>query len=88
MEQIGEAAARLHEKWPELREPPPRMRRIGRLKATAASALSRAGIHAFDDRLDDWRAARAYARGYALGSDSRAAGGRSSGQFARRSSSR
>ena len=26
--------------------------------------LSRAGVHAFDDRLDDWRAARAFALGY------------------------
>ncbi|MFL5887110.1 MAG: glycosyltransferase family 2 protein [Thermoleophilaceae bacterium] len=64
MEQVGAAAALLHEKWPELREPPPRMRRIGRLKAAAAGALSRAGVRAFDDRLDDWRAARAFAVGY------------------------
>ena len=40
------------------------MRPSGRLKAAAAGALSRAGVHAFDDRLDDWRAARAYAVGY------------------------
>ena len=30
-----------------------------------AMALSRAGYHGLDDRIDDWRAARAYARGYA-----------------------
>jgi hypothetical protein len=54
----------VHEKWPELREPPPPMRRMGRVRAAAASALSRAGVRAFDDRLDDWRAARAYAIGY------------------------
>ena len=64
MREVGAAAAMVHEKWPELREPPPRMRRIGRIKAGATSLLSRAGIHAFDDRLDDWRAARAYALGY------------------------
>jgi glycosyltransferase involved in cell wall biosynthesis len=64
MEQVGAAAALLHEKWPELREPPPRMRALGRAKALAAQAIGRMGIHAFDDRLDDWRAARAYARGY------------------------
>jgi glycosyltransferase involved in cell wall biosynthesis len=64
MEEVGAAAARVHRKWPELREPPPRLRPAGRVKAAAAGALSAAGVHAFDDRLDDWRAARAYARGY------------------------
>ena len=64
MEEVGAAAAKVHEKWPELREPPPRMRPMGRVKAAAATALSRAGVRAFDDRLDDWRAARAYALGY------------------------
>jgi glycosyltransferase involved in cell wall biosynthesis len=64
MEEVGAAAARMHRKWPELREARPRLRPVGRVKAAAASALSRAGVHAFDDRLDDWRAARAYARGY------------------------
>ena len=87
MEEEGRAAALLHAKWPELYEPPPRMRAIGRMKAVAATAISRAGFHGVDDRIDDWRAARAYARGYASGADSRAAGGRSSGQFSRRSSS-
>jgi glycosyltransferase involved in cell wall biosynthesis len=64
MEEVGRAAALLHAKWPELSEPPPRMRAIGHAKAVAAMALSRAGYHGLDDRLDDWRAARAYARGY------------------------
>ena len=64
MEEVGQAAALLHAKWPELREPPPRMRAVGNVKAAAAMALSRAGYHGLDDRLDDWRAARAFARGY------------------------
>jgi GT2 family glycosyltransferase len=64
MEEVGRAAALLHAKWPELREPPPRMRAVGRLKAAAAGALSSVGFHSLDDRLDDWRAARAYALGY------------------------
>jgi glycosyltransferase involved in cell wall biosynthesis len=64
MEEVGAAAALVHEKWPELREPPPRMSPGGRLRAAAAAALSRAGVRSFDDRLDDWRAARAYATGY------------------------
>jgi glycosyltransferase involved in cell wall biosynthesis len=81
MEEVGRAAAALHAKWPELYEPPPKMRAVGNVKAATARALSRLGYHGLDDRIDDWRAARAYARGYALGSDSRAAGGRSSGQF-------
>jgi glycosyltransferase involved in cell wall biosynthesis len=67
MEEVGCAAALLHAKWPELYERSPRMRAIGRLKAVGAVALSRIGYHGFDDRLDDWRAARAYARGYRSG---------------------
>jgi glycosyltransferase involved in cell wall biosynthesis len=88
MEEVGRAAALLHAKWPELREPPPRLRTVGRMKAAAAATVSRAGFHGLDDRLDDWRAARAYARGYTSGADSLAAGGRRSGQLARRSSRR
>lgn len=65
MVEVGAAAARLHAKWPELREPPPGMRRIGRVKAALAGGLSRAGYRGLEDRLDDYRAARAYARGYA-----------------------
>jgi GT2 family glycosyltransferase len=68
MELVGAAAALLHEKWPELREPPPRMRAVGRLKALGAAAVSRLGYHGFDDGLDEWRGARAYARGYRRGS--------------------
>ena len=33
MEEVGQAAALLHAKWPELREPPPRMRAVGNVKA-------------------------------------------------------
>lgn len=64
MEEVGRAAAALHAKWPELYEPPPRMRAIGNVKAATARALSRVGYHGLDDRIDDWRAARAFARGY------------------------
>jgi glycosyltransferase involved in cell wall biosynthesis len=67
MREVGRAAALLHAKWPELREPPPRMRRVGTLKARGAAALSRLGVHALDDRLDDWRASRAYVAGYEEG---------------------
>jgi glycosyltransferase involved in cell wall biosynthesis len=65
IEEVGAAAALLYEKHPELREPPPPIRRIGRVKAAGASVLSRVGIHALDRRLDDDRAARAFARGFA-----------------------
>jgi glycosyltransferase involved in cell wall biosynthesis len=68
MEEVGRAAALLHAKWPELSEPPPRLRATGRAKAAAAMALSRAGYHGLDDRIDDWRAARAFARGYSAAS--------------------
>jgi glycosyltransferase involved in cell wall biosynthesis len=64
MREVGRGAALLHAKWPELRQAPPRMRPIGTLKARGAAALSRLGVHTFDDRLDDWRASRAYLRGY------------------------
>jgi GT2 family glycosyltransferase len=67
MREVGYAAALLHAKWPELREPPPRMRRIGVVKARGAAALSALGVTAFDDQLDDWRASRAFRRGYAEG---------------------
>jgi hypothetical protein len=69
MREVGAAAVVLHRKWPELYEPPPRMRAAGRAKATAAALASRAGVHRFDDALDSWRAARAYARGYADATD-------------------
>ena len=64
MEEVGAAAALVHRKWPELAEPPPPMRLRGRFKAIGAGAISRLGYRGFDDRLDDWRAARDYARGY------------------------
>jgi glycosyltransferase involved in cell wall biosynthesis len=65
MRSVGAAAAVLHAKWPELREPPPPMSLRGSLKGAAGTALSRLGYRRFDDLLDEWRAARAYARGYA-----------------------
>ena len=64
MREVGAAAAVLHRKWPELYEPPPPLRAVGRAKAAAASLASRMGVHRFDDALDSWRAARAYAAGY------------------------
>jgi glycosyltransferase involved in cell wall biosynthesis len=64
MREVGAAARLLHAKWPELHEEPPRMRALGQVKAGGAAALSRVGVHVFDDRLDSWRAARAYAEGY------------------------
>jgi GT2 family glycosyltransferase len=67
MREVGASAALLHDKWPELREPPPRLRAVGRLKAAGAAALSRAGVHRWEDELDSWRAARAYAAGYSSG---------------------
>jgi GT2 family glycosyltransferase len=65
MEEVGAAAALLYRKHPELREPPPPIRRIGRVKAAGAAALSALGYHGLDRRLDEHRAARAFARGYA-----------------------
>jgi glycosyltransferase involved in cell wall biosynthesis len=69
MREVGQGAALLHAKWPELREDPPPMRAMGKVKAAGAVALQRVGVHAFDDQLDSWRAARAYRAGY-LGVDS------------------
>jgi glycosyltransferase involved in cell wall biosynthesis len=67
MREVGAAAALLYAKWPELREPPPRLRAAGRLKAVGAMALSRVGVRRWDDQLDSWRAARAFAEGYGAG---------------------
>jgi glycosyltransferase involved in cell wall biosynthesis len=64
MREVGGSAALLHAKWPELREPPPSFSVAGRAKAAGAMALSRAGVHRWDDRIDSWRAARAYLHGY------------------------
>lgn len=68
MEEFGAAAAVLHRKHPDLSEPPPPVRRIGLVKAAGARALSRLGVGAFDRKLDEHRAARAFARGYAAAS--------------------
>jgi glycosyltransferase involved in cell wall biosynthesis len=65
MEEVGAAAALLYRKHPELSEPPPPIRAVGRVKAAAAAALSRLGYHRLDERLWDQRAAAAFARGFA-----------------------
>jgi glycosyltransferase involved in cell wall biosynthesis len=71
MEEVGAAAAVLYRKHPELREPPPPIRRIGRLKALGAGAAQRLGYRGLDRRLDEHRAARAFARGFAEAERSR-----------------
>ena len=65
MEEVGAAAALLYAKHPELAEPPPPIRRVGLAKAAGARALSRLGFRGLDRRIDEHRAARAFARGYA-----------------------
>ena len=67
MREVGQGAALLHARWPELREPPPRLRALGRVKAAGAMALARAGVRRWDDQIDSWRAARAYRQGYKAG---------------------
>lgn len=66
---VGRAARTLHEKHPELAEPPPTFTRAGHVKAAAAHAatplLHALGIHALDERIFSYRAARAFAEGYA-----------------------
>ncbi|MEA2481633.1 MAG: hypothetical protein QOJ07_3555, partial [Thermoleophilaceae bacterium] len=42
-------------------------RAVGRAKAAAAIGAARLGWRGADERIDSWRAARAYARGYADG---------------------
>jgi GT2 family glycosyltransferase len=64
MEEVGAAAALLYRKHPELREPPPPIRRVGELKALGAAGLSRLGYRGLDRRLDEHRAAKAFARGF------------------------
>jgi glycosyltransferase involved in cell wall biosynthesis len=64
MREVGEAAALLHAKWPELREDPPALSAAGQAKARAAMVASALGVHRWDDQLDSWRAARAYRAGY------------------------
>jgi GT2 family glycosyltransferase len=65
MEEFGAAAAAVYRKHPELAEPPPPIRRVGLAKAAGARVLSRMGVRRFDRRLDEHRAARAFARGFA-----------------------
>jgi GT2 family glycosyltransferase len=65
MEEVGAAAALLYRKHPELREPPPPIRRLGEVRALGAAALSRLGYHGLDERLWEQRAAKAFARGFA-----------------------
>jgi hypothetical protein len=71
MREVGSAAAALHRKWPELYEPPPPMSAGGRIRAAAAGVAARAGVRRFDDELDAWRAANAYALGYSEGARTR-----------------
>ena len=65
MEEVGAAAALLYRKHPDLREPPPPMRAAGHVKALGASVLSRLGYRGLDRQLDEYRGARAFARGFA-----------------------
>jgi GT2 family glycosyltransferase len=65
MEEVGAAAALLYRKHPELEEPAPPIRRVGLAKAAGARALSRLGYRGLDRRIDEHRAARAFARGFA-----------------------
>jgi GT2 family glycosyltransferase len=74
MEEVGAAAALLYRKHPELREPPPPIRRVGELKALGAAALSRLGYHGLDTRLYEHRAAKAFARGFARAEYARESG--------------
>jgi GT2 family glycosyltransferase len=74
MEEVGAAAAVLYRKHPELREPPPPIRPIGLVKALGAGAAQRLGYSGFDRRLDEHRAARAFARGFAEAERSREGG--------------
>jgi glycosyltransferase involved in cell wall biosynthesis len=65
MEEVGAAAALLYRKHPELGEPPPPMRAVGHVKALGARVVSRLGYRGLDRQIDEYRAARAFARGYA-----------------------
>ncbi|MFN8175137.1 MAG: glycosyltransferase family A protein [Solirubrobacteraceae bacterium] len=69
MRLVGRAARTLHAKHPELAEPPPPFTALSHLKAAAARAanplLHAAGVHALDERIFSYRAARAFAQGYA-----------------------
>lgn len=64
MEEVGAAAALLYRKHPELEEPAPPIRRVGLAKAAGARAISRLGYRGFDRKLEEHRAARAFARGF------------------------
>jgi GT2 family glycosyltransferase len=64
MREVGASARVFYAKWPELHEDPPPMRAAGRVKAAGAAALSRLGVHRWEDQLDSWRAARAYNEGW------------------------
>jgi glycosyltransferase involved in cell wall biosynthesis len=75
MRVVGRAARMVYAKHPEIAEPPPPFRRLAAARAWMARAASplarRAGITTLDDRVFSYRAARAFARGYA---EQRAAG--------------
>ncbi|MEA2374110.1 MAG: hypothetical protein QOD53_573, partial [Thermoleophilaceae bacterium] len=66
---VGRSARRMHRKHPEIAEPPPAFRRLTPLKAALARGLAPiargAGFAGLDERVWEYRGARAYARGYA-----------------------
>jgi glycosyltransferase involved in cell wall biosynthesis len=69
MRLVGRAARQVHAKHPEIAEPPPTFRALTPLGAwlgrAASPILRRTGSHDVLERVDSYRAARAYARGYA-----------------------
>ncbi len=68
MRVVGRAARTLHAKHPELAESPPPFTPLSHVKATAARAINpvlhAVGVHALDERLFSYEAARAFAAGY------------------------
>jgi GT2 family glycosyltransferase len=69
MRVVGRAMRRVHEKHPELAEAPPPFTPLSHVKGAAARpvapVLSRIGITSLEERVFSYRAARAYAAGYA-----------------------
>jgi glycosyltransferase involved in cell wall biosynthesis len=69
MREVGRAMRRVHHKHPELVEPPAPFTPLSHVKAALARpvdpVLRRLGVTALEERLYSYRAARAYAQGYA-----------------------